>query len=264
MIFEAQDIRFSYGQKPLLHDLSFGVEKNTIFCLTGPNGCGKTTLIALALRDLQPQSGCFRMSDKDAKSYSDTEYAKEIAFVPQMHRRTFSYTVREVIRMGRHRFMKGVPFSTDEDELAVEAVIRRFRLEKMADVPYTLLSGGELQMVLIARAWVQESQLLLMDEPTANLDIDHSLRILNGLAETVIQRERTVLFVSHDLGIPLYLEDMGCPVTLALLYEGQIQRQGVPTAVLQDPCLKRIYGVNSLMVDHKWENRHRRALLHSL
>lgn len=264
MIFEAREVSFSYPHKPILEDLSFGIKPGSVYCLTGPNGAGKSTLIGLALRDLQADKGAFYLSGKAIKEISRKDYAREVAYVPQLHKRIFAYTVREVISMGRHRFMTGGGLLSSEDKEAVEAVIDQLSLGHLADLPYTLLSGGELKLVLIARALVQESRLVIMDEPTANLDIDRSYRILNLLSEIVKEGGQTVWMVSHDVGVPLYLEDMGCPVDLAVLSHGRIPLQGSPREVVTDARWQGIYGVRSRLLATEWEGRLRHGILHAL
>lgn len=264
MRFEAQNIRYSYGSKPLLQEISFRVPERSVYCLTGPNGSGKTTLIGLALRDLKPVSGQFLLDGKDTTEFTLKEHASRIAYVPQVHRRTFAYTVREVVRMGRNRLLSGLYTLGKEDDAVVDRVLTQMGLSDLAEVPYTTLSGGELQVVLIARALVQESQMLIMDEPTANLDIDRSLSALSNLAKLVKEQEKTVFVVSHDLTLPLYLEDIGCPVTLAVLSEGRIAIEDTPHRALENPLLQKVYGVKSKLVNTEWDGVNRHGVIHSL
>ena len=161
-----RDVSFAYGTKPVFDRINFNVGKGEIFCLIGPNGCGKTTLLDCLL-GLHPfNSGTFELFGKDASHLSSRKLARAMAYVPQLHERTFPYTVLEIVTMGRAAHLGFFESPSSKDLGLADDAIERIGIGHLRNRPYTQLSGGEVQLVMLARALVQQTPIIVMDEPT--------------------------------------------------------------------------------------------------
>ena len=243
-LLEVKDLSFSYGDKQIFSGVSFSVEQGQVFCLVGPNGCGKTTLEHCILTHLKPEQGQIRIRGKRIESYSSRTLAAEIAYVPQNHTRSFPYKTADVVAMGQTRrssLLHGAP----PDLHKVMHCMEQLGIAHLASAEYTTLSGGELQMVLLARALVQESSILVLDEPAAHLDVKRTQDILQTLCRLVEEQNKTILISTHDFNHPLLFQDEGVDVKMALMEHGRLSEPGVPDQLLASGCLKEIYGISS-------------------
>lgn len=244
-----KDLSFSYGSRPIFEHLNLEVEKGQIFCLVGPNGCGKTTLQHCILNFLKPYSGSILLDGRQVRDYSAKELAAKMAFVPQNHTRSFPYRTVDVVAMGSLR-MRGFFGGTgrEDTERAME-MLRCMQIDHLAECEYTSLSGGELQMVLIARALCQDSEMILLDEPTAHLDIRKSQEILEYITEFSKNQGKTIFITTHDFNQPLFFQDAGSNVRMALMHEGKLGCVGEPLEVLVSEPLKETYGMESRILE---------------
>ena len=247
MILDIRDYSFSFGQEPLLRDLSLSVDAGEIVCLLGPNGVGKTTLLDCVLGFHRNFSGSVTLCGKDILSYSRPQLAAKIAYVPQLHKPSFPYTVREVVLMGRtaHAGLFGAPGK--EDYARCDAAMRRVGIEAFAERPYTSLSGGELKLVLLARALAQQTPLIVLDEPTSSLDFKNELLFLEMLADLVKNDGISVLMATHALQHPFYFETKHLPVKAVMLSRGAPAQIGTPTELLTPKTLLDVYGVRAVV-----------------
>lgn len=238
-----EQLAFSYGKRQIFQDVSFRAEPGQIFCLAGPNGCGKTTLEHCILGHLNPQKGTVLIDGQPTSSLSPSALAERIAYVPQSHTRSFPYETVDVVAMGRTRMRS--PFDADREhrQKALE-VMDKLGIAHLARTEYTTLSGGELQMVLLARALCQQSGLLVLDEPTAHLDVQRSWKILLLLAQLAREEGKTILLSTHDFNHPLLLRDEGADVRVALMEGGRLSGSGDPMQLLVSSQLERIYGIS--------------------
>ncbi|MBR4727107.1 MAG: ABC transporter ATP-binding protein [Clostridia bacterium] len=245
MILTIDRLTFSFDDAPLLRDLSLNVDAGEIVCLLGPNGSGKTTLLDCILGFHRPTAGSVTLCGKEIGAYSRAQLAKCAAYVPQQHTPTFPYTVREAVRMGRtaHAGLLGAP--NKEDEAICEQALRQVGMEAFADRPYTSLSGGELKLVLLARALSQKARLLVLDEPTASLDFKNEMRFLETLARLARQEQIGILMATHALQHAFYFESQALPVNAVLLSRGKPAITGTPQALLTPQTLAEIYGVRA-------------------
>lgn len=243
-LLEVKNLAFSYGSKNIFSKINFSVDEGQIFCLVGPNGCGKTTLEHCILSHLKPQQGNILIQGQDISSFSSRRLAAEIAFVPQSHTRSFPYNTLDVVTMGQTRRQKLLKFHETDRESAL-TVMRKLGIAHLAETEYTTLSGGELQMVLLARALVQESKILVLDEPAAHLDVKRAQNILQIVTKLAQEYGQTILLSTHDFNHPLLFQDEGADVKMALMNNGQISEIGKPIELLSSGLLNKTYGIHS-------------------
>ena len=249
MILQIQHLSFSYSETPLLRDLSLTVAKGEIVCLLGPNGSGKTTLLDCVLGFHRTFSGSVSLCEKNVLSCTRQTLARQAAYVPQIHTPSFPYTVREVVLMGRtaQAGLLGAPGK--EDRALCGAALRRVGIEALAERPYTSLSGGELKLVLLARALAQQTPLIVLDEPTSSLDFKNELLFLDTLADLVKNDGIGVLMATHALDHPFYFESKGLPVRAVMLKKGEPARIGTPSDLLTAQTLLDVYGVRASILE---------------
>jgi iron complex transport system ATP-binding protein len=198
MQLEIQDVEFAYRSKPILNQVSFTVRTGDFVALVGPNGSGKSTLLRCIDRILKPRAGRIVIDGKNTGVCDGTALARQMAYVPQSEGADFAVSVFETILMGRKPHMSWTPSETDLQKTA--QVIEQLRLKDLALVNLNQLSGGQRQKVLIGRALAQETPLLLLDEPTANLDLKHQLEVLE-LLKSQTQKGIAVIVAIHDLNL---------------------------------------------------------------
>lgn len=235
--FRLDRVGFGYDGRPVLTDLSLDLAAGRFTGLVGPNGAGKTTLLDLLAGLKRPDRGKVLFRDRDVSTMGRLESARVIGLVPQEFRITMPFTVRQVTAMGRHPHQDRFSRPGPEDEAAVEAALTALDLLDLAERPVTELSGGEKQRAAAARALAQEPEVFLLDEPTASLDIRHSLTVLELIAELVAQG-RTAVAVMHDLNLAAaYCRE------LILLKDGRILAAGPTEEVLTRENIAALYGV---------------------
>ena len=199
MILEARGLAIGYGRDRVVgRDIDAAVKAGEVLALLGPNGGGKTTLLKTLLGLIPPLAGEVRLDGRRLAAFSPSERARAIAYVPQVHAGTFAYPVAEIVLMGRtaHAGLLGRPSPRDRE--IAHAALERLGIAHLAERPYTLISRGERQLALIARALAQEPRLVVLDEPTASLDFGNQgkvMRVIRGLADT---DGLGVLFTTHD------------------------------------------------------------------
>ena len=185
MKLEVRDLSCGYGSRVVLAGLSMSVGEGEGMCLLGPNGVGKTTILRTIL-GLQPLlAGAVLLDGKDIRTWSPKQLAREVAYVPQVHHAPFPYCVLDVVTMGRTPHLQGYSSPSAKDTIIAEEALDALGLTHLADQPYTEISGGERQMVLIARAVAQRARLLILDEPTSNLDLGNQVRVLKQIRKMI-------------------------------------------------------------------------------
>lgn len=236
-------ISHAYGEEhPVLTDLSFHVAAGEFFVVIGPNGSGKTTLLK-ALAGITPlQQGAVTLFGCGLERYSRNELARILSYVPQNMPLDFPFTVTQTVLMGRYPYLGvlGVEGPTDR-EIARQA-LEFAGISHLADRKMDQLSGGESQRVFIARALCQEPKLLILDEPTAALDLAHQARVMDLMERLKQEKGVTVLMVSHDVNLAAMYADR-----LLLLKAGQIASLGPPKQVMTYETLERVYGCPLLL-----------------
>ncbi len=238
-LLELRSVRFGYANRPVfLGPVSLTIERGQCWAIVGPNGAGKSTLIRLVAGLLTPREGELKFQGRSMSSLSLRDRARRIGFLPQRAPESVDFTVRDMVLMGRypHRSL-GLFESADDHRIADEAM-RRTGVIEFADRSVATLSGGEAQRAHLAAVLAQEPQLLLLDEPTASLDIKHQIAVFEILRSVIKPEGPALVVVTHDVN----LAAMFCSHVL-LLHEGKPVAAGTPHEVLTADRLRAVYEV---------------------
>jgi iron complex transport system ATP-binding protein len=228
----------AYGQRPILRDITLTLKAGEVLALVGPNGAGKSTLIKVISGVLSPRAGRAQLDGRDLTHLAPLERAKRVAVVPQMARLPAGFTVGEIVLMGRAPHLPLWANESARDcEVAWQAM-RRAQIETLVDRRAEGLSGGEQQRVVLARALAQQPRVLLLDEPTAHLDLKHQIAVLDLVRSLAVNENLAVLLTLHDLNQAARYADR-----VALLHNGALTACDAPQAVLTAERLSAIYGV---------------------
>ncbi len=236
-------VNFSYSSTPVLKNINLDLEGNEFVSILGPNGVGKSTLIHCMNKILTPTEGVVMINGKDVKEIPLKELAKQIGYVPYSGGDAFPLTVVDTVLMGRHPHNKWKSLDSDLD--LVYETLKMLRIEHLAMRNFNELSAGQHQKVMLARGIVQEPKLLLLDEPTANLDIRHQIEVTKLLKELSVTKEMLVIMISHDLNISSKFSDK-----MILMHEGTIFSVGTPEEVITEDNIRTVYKVDSNVVTH--------------
>jgi iron complex transport system ATP-binding protein len=244
-LLAAYNVTFAYGEHTVLRDIPLDLTRGDLVGLIGPNGSGKTTLLKILSGILNPARGTVTLDGQDLRALARREIARRIALVPQELNVTFAFTVREMVMLGRTPHIRALAGETRQDRAVVDAMLELTEMRDLADRLFVELSGGERQRVVIAMALAQEPQILLLDEPTVHLDINHQIEILELILKLNRARGLTVLATMHDLNLAALYFDR-----LALLNDGCLVSQGTPRAVLQKPRIEEIFRTKVIVTSH--------------
>jgi iron complex transport system ATP-binding protein len=249
-LLKVQNINFGYDQRDVLKDISFQVNKGEIFFLLGPNGCGKTTLLDCVLGLLRPRNGNIQLNGTNINGIRHETIARQVAYVPQSHEKTFPYTVMDIVLMGRASYIGLFGSPSEEDMAIVEESLALVGILHLRDRRYTQLSGGEGQLVMIARALAQKTPLIVMDEPTAHLDFKHELVIMETIVDLVRETGLSILMATHFPNHAFYFENNDIPTRVTLMNDNRFLRAGSPTEVLSEENIRLIYNINARVVSY--------------
>ena len=241
MQIKIDDIEFSYSSVPVLNDITLDIDGPGFVSILGPNGVGKSTLIHCINKILEPTSGSVMIDGKDVKEISIKELAKEIGYVPYSANASFPLTVVDTVMMGRHPHAKWNTLDHDLD--VVYDTLRMLGISHLAMRQFNELSAGQHQKVMLARGLVQEPKILLLDEPTSNLDIRHQLDVTKMLKRLSVEKGILIIMISHDINIAAKYADQ-----VILMFQGKVYDVGAPTDVITESNLKTVYGVESKIV----------------
>ncbi|MCF0136968.1 MAG: ABC transporter ATP-binding protein [Oscillospiraceae bacterium] len=253
MILEVRELSFSYGKSEALKNVSLGLSAGEILCVMGPNGSGKSTLIDSIMGIHKPASGSILLSGRELRSYSRQELARQASYVPQNHSVTFPYTVREAVMMGRTAYVSAFGEPPESDGVFAEDAMKRVGISELADKSYGGISGGELRLVLLARALCQGSPLMLMDEPTAHLDYRNELRFLETVRSLAIEDGKAVLISTHSPVHAFYFASRGVPTGAIFLKKGAVAARGEPDDIITAELLEEVYGVRARILESDGE-----------
>ncbi len=243
MRLEIERANCGYDGKPVVDDVSLALESGNVLCLLGANGSGKTTLFKAILGLLRLNGGRVLVDGADTASWPRHRLARTLAYVPQAHTPPFPFAVRDVVLMARtaHLGLFGSP--SRRDAAIAEEAMETLGVSHLARARYTEISGGERQLVLIARAVAQQSKILIMDEPTSNLDFGNQVRVLRRVQE-LAGRKLGLLITTHFPDHAFL-----CASHVAVLKAGTLLAMGRPADVLTQHCLESVYGVSLRIVE---------------
>ncbi len=239
-MLQATDVSFAYNAAPVLQHVSLVVPPGRIVGLLGPNGSGKTTLLRIMAGTLAPQSGSVQIHDADVRALSRREIARRIAVVPQETHSPFDFTVLDIVLMGRYPHLRAFELEGASDLAIAREALNATGTLALEHRLFATLSGGEKQRVVIAGALAQASDALLLDEPTASLDLGYQLAIAQLLTRLNRERGTTMMVSTHDLNLAASL----CS-ELVLIRNGRIIAQGATDAVLTASNVRAVYDVDA-------------------
>ena len=238
-------VSFSYLNSFSLRQIDLKIKTGEMVALIGPNGSGKTTLIKLAAGVLAPGHGEILLDGASLKSLPRREIARRIAVVPQYFYMPFAFTVGEVVMLGRTPFIRALSGETERDHTVAGRAMELTGIKRFSSHAFNELSGGERQKVVLAMAVAQEPKLLLLDEPTAHLDINHQVAILELVKGLNREQGVTVVGAMHDLNLAALYFDR-----LILLKEGAVFTEGSPSAVLTERTIHDVFGASVRITQH--------------
>jgi iron complex transport system ATP-binding protein len=255
-ILTLEDVSFRYslsqsGRPWTIEQASFDVALGEVLGIVGPNGSGKSSLLKLSAGLLRPEFGMICLAGQAINELTPLAIARTLAFVPQEQAHEFTFTVAETVLMGRfpHRqagwWSMGMEAEREEDLAAAHRAMVEADVVDLADRLVSDLSGGERQRVSIARALAQEPRILLLDEPTAFLDLSHQIEMCALIQRLVTERSRTVVLVSHDLNVASLLCDR-----LLMVKDGRIYAYGTPAEIIRSEVLRAVYGCDVVVDAH--------------
>ena len=237
-VVDIQGLGFAYGEAEILHDITMAIGPREVFAIVGPNAAGKTTLLRCVERLLTPRTGTIFIEGHDLKMLSARDVSRYAASVPQSHVPAFPYTVQDIVLMGRNPHLGTASQPGPHDVEVAQQAMDELGIRAIALRPYTQLSGGQLQMVLLARALAQEAEVLLLDEPTAHLDFRNRHLVLSTIRNLAIRRGLAVFMTVHDPNDAMQYADR-----VGLVREGSLVGLGSPEDVLTAGNLERLYGM---------------------
>jgi iron complex transport system ATP-binding protein len=239
LILDVRDVTFRYPgvMRDALRNVSLGVSGGELVALLGPNGSGKTTLVRVALGLQTPLAGTALVQGRAAAAWPRRDLARVVGVVPQREDNLFPQRVRETVRLGRYPRLGAFGREREEDRVAVDRALERCDVAGLADRWLWTLSGGEYQRVRIARALAQEPQLLVLDEPTASLDLRHEMELFELVRRLVDQQGLAALLITHDVNLASRFADR-----LLLLSDGNAVATGAPADVLRREQAESVFG----------------------
>ncbi|MFH0919659.1 MAG: ABC transporter ATP-binding protein [Fibrobacterota bacterium] len=247
MTLDVKNVIGGYGGAPVLNGISLSVGSGEILCLLGPNGVGKTTLFKAVLGLLKIDSGTITLDGQDIRALPRRELARAIAYVPQAHTPPFPYSVMDVVLMGRTAHLGPFASPSANDRAIAEEALATLGVSFLKERIYTEISGGERQMALVARALAQQSRILVLDEPTSNLDFGNQVRVLeqiNGLVKRGLGVLMTTHFPDHA-----FL----CSTKVVLMQRNNIVSSGETAEIITEENLRSAYGVDVKIIHTKTE-----------
>jgi iron complex transport system ATP-binding protein len=242
---EMRNVTLGYDHHPVMEDITFKASPGEMVGLIGPNGSGKSTIIKALSHLIRPKSGKILVGGRDIGRIPRRELACMVGVVPQLPLLPSTFTAFEIVLMGRNPHLGLFQSESRHDWNIARQAMAKTGTETLAHRHVNELSGGEIQCLLIARVLVQETMAILMDEPTANLDIGRQVEILDLIKNLCRENNLTVLAAVHDLNLAAQYCDR-----LLLINEGHIHAQGTPAEVITDANIKRVYGAENCVYTH--------------
>lgn len=234
------DLSCAFGSRAIVSHLSCAIEEGGFYALMGPNGSGKTTLLRAVAGLIEPASGSVSIDGAPIRDYAARALAQKLSFVRQQAQTDFEFSAFETVLMGRNPYQHRLQNESEADWHIVEEAMKQTHTWHLRFAKPHQMSGGELQRVMLARALAQHTPIMLLDEPTSNLDIAHQFEIMELLRDFNLRQHKTILIVVHDLNLALRY----CP-SLLLLHEGVLLYQGPTAQGLSTENIQKVFGVQA-------------------
>lgn len=254
-VLEVKNLFFDYDNKGLLKDINIKIEKGQVLCIFGPNGSGKTTLLDCILGLNNIKKGQILIHDSNIKDLRPEQLAQNIAYVPQKSNRTFPYSVLEMVLMGRTAYTSMFQSPGNEDMEIAEKALKKVGMYKFRDRFFNSLSGGEAQLVKIARALAQNTDLLIFDEPTSHLDFRHELNVLNHIIDLVKENNISIIMATHAPNHAFHLENSGIDTKVAIIENGTFGAYGTPDKILNEDNMRKIFNIDTKVFEYEKNDR---------
>ncbi len=245
-MLKVNHISFDYGEKKIVKDISFSVEKGKFLSIIGPNGSGKTTLLNILTGHLKKKEGKVKFLDKEMEKYSVEEISKHFAVISQNTSIRFPFTALEIVMMGRNPFKERMKNLNKKEMEKIYHVMEITDTLKFANSLITQVSGGEFQRIILARALVQNPKVLFLDEAFSAMDIAHRIKALRLIKSLVEKENLTVISILHDLNLAYTFSDKVC-----VLKEGKLEGIGNPQEVMTPSLMDEIFGIKVQKVENK-------------
>lgn len=239
------DVSVHYGDQPVVQNISFDIRQGKVMVLIGPNGSGKTTIIRGITGSVKLSGGQIKYDGKNSADLSETERAKYLSVVPQNSLLPDGFSVYETVAMGRTPYLGLLGKLSEEDRRRVNEAIRETAIFDLRKKDVRSLSGGEQQRVILARALAQDTPVMILDEPTTHLDLNHTIGILSLVRNLSREKGTAVLIVLHDLNLAARFAD-----EIIILKQGNILAMGTPEEVLTENNLTAVYHVPMIVFRH--------------
>lgn len=243
-IFQVKNLHFGYKNHKVLDGVDFTLFSGEVISLLGPNGCGKSTFIRLLLSLIKAQKGSISLIDKPIDKYSHKDIASLIAYIPQYHNVPFNYSVLEMVLMGRISKLGFFGTPTQIDRSKSLDALKRVGIEDLASRPFGQLSGGQKQLVLLARALAQEVNTFIMDEPVNGLDYGNQIRLLE-LIHNLAKEGYTFIKTTHYPDHALLVSSR-----VVVMNQGKIIADGAPKDVIVSEMIEEVYGIQAQIIDY--------------
>ncbi|MBR5490030.1 MAG: ABC transporter ATP-binding protein [Oscillospiraceae bacterium] len=254
MILEIKNLSCGYGKKLVINNFNASLSSGEVLCLLGPNGVGKTTLFKTILGSLPAKSGEILVDGRRLREFSRKEFARTISYVPQAHTPPFPFKVIDVIVMGRTVHVGSFASPGKKDIEAAEKALEQLGVSYLRNRIYTEISGGERQMVLIARALVQDTNFLMMDEPTSNLDFGNQVRVLENIKRLAKERNLGIIMTTHYPDHAFY-----CDSRVALIKCNNKYLEGMADSIITVENMDSAYGIHTQILTGLYEGETIRA-----
>ena len=242
-IITINKLDWAYGKHKILDNINLTIYEGGIYGIIGPNGSGKTTLLKNIACCLAPKKNSIYLADKDITHFSNRSLAKEISYVPQNTDLEFDISVMDIVLMGRSPYIKRFQSESSNDIEVAEHAMKATNTWHLRDKNINMVSGGERQRAIIARALAQETNIMLLDEPVSQLDLHHQLEIMDILKRLSIENKVTVIMSIHDLNIAAQFCDR-----LVLMDNGKIFNEGIPNDIIKEDIVYSVYGVKAIVM----------------
>lgn len=242
-LLKVNDISFKYNGRKIFENISFSIERGDVLCILGPNGTGKTTLIKCLNRMHDVESGEIILEGKNIKLLSFKEISRHVGYIPQTHTPTFPFTVLDVVIMGRSPYLSLTESPKDEDIKIAESALKDLGIYDLKDTEYTNLSGGERQLVFLARILTQQPDILILDEPTSHLDFGNQIKFLE-IVDKLASLGLSVIMSSHFPDHTFISSNK-----VAIMKDGRFIDFGTSEEVVNEENLKKAYDIDVKLID---------------